>query len=226
MPPAFRNARIIGVATTGQCIEDDIHFRVWVRLNRPLTCYQMKCWLQKEHARVDLAPMHAIGFAYTASPIFDDPTKDPLPNGRVVALDGDPFVLTPGSKVLKPKSYAPRKTVLRVRATAGGVDSKRGGGGGGGIGRLLAAQKLIEKSPGGPKPRHKVILEQCFGLMPYIHARLLDEQEAYEGILEASLSIGKSKSEVDNAFNYALRETEEKPRDDAKNYDENDWEVE
>jgi len=223
LPPAFRNARCIAVATYGQCIEGDIHFRMWFRFDRPLTCHQLKCWLQKENARVDLSPMHAIGFAYTANPIFDNPADDPLPNGRVVALDGDPVVATPRNrKALEPKTYAPRKTTPRPRATTGGVGSS----GGGGIGRLIAAQILIEKSPGGPKPRHKVILEQCFGLMPYILNKSLDEQEAYEGILEASLSIGKGKSEVDNAFNYALREEEKKLHGNTKKYDENDWEAE
>jgi hypothetical protein len=222
LPAPFRDARIIGVATTGQCIEADIHFRAWVRFSRPMTCYEVKRWLQKTNARVDLSPMHPIGFAYTGTAIFDNPADDPLPNGRVVALDGDPVVIAPGSKSLKPKTYAPRKA-LRPRAHASGSGSSSGGGG---IGRLIAAQELIEKSPGGPKPRHKVILEQCFGLMPFISTGLLDEQEAYEGILEASLSIGKGKSEVDNAFNYALRETkEDKPNDYTKKYDENDCEV-
>lgn len=228
LPLAFRRARCIAVATSGYCIKDGLRFRFWFRFDCPLSCAELKRWLQNENAPVDLSPMHPIGFAYTADPLFADPADDPLPSGRLVTLDGDPAVTTPDSKALQPPTYPPRKPVIRSQTRGGSHCSGSGGGnhrpGGGGIGRLVAAQMLIEAAVEGD--RHKVILRECFRLTPYIFAGLLDEEEARAGILKSGLSIGKGKSEINNAFNYALREEEKKRQANTKTYDEDDWEVE
>jgi hypothetical protein len=240
LPLAFRRARCIAVATSGYCIKDGLRFRFWFRFDRPLSCAELKRWLQNENAPVDLSPMHPIGFAYTADPLFADPADDPLPGGRLVILDGDPAVTTPDSEALQPPTYPPRKPVIPRQSRAGKRCSSGGGvvGGAGGdsaggcrskpggIGHLVASQMLIEGAVEGE--RHTVILRECFRLMTYIFAGFLDEEEAREGILESGLSIGKGKNEIDNAFNYALRKEGESHQREQKHklYDENDWEVE
>ena len=194
LPLAFRRARCIAVATSGYCIKDGLRFRFWFRFDRPLFCAELKRWLQKENAPVDLAPMHPIGFAYTADPLFVNPADDPLPGGRLITLDGDPCVTTPDSKAVQPPSYSPRKPVIPRQSRAGkrsssgvvggGAGSSAGGGNSkpGGIGHLVASQMLIEAAVEGE--RHTVILRECFRLMPFIFVGLLDEEEAHAGILE------------------------------------------
>ena len=57
-------------------------------------------------------------------------------------------------------------------------------------------------------------------------AGLLDEQEAYEGILESSLSSAREKAKSITHSTTRCAKMEEKPRDDAKTYDDDDLEVE
>ena len=64
LPPAFRNVRCIAVATSGHCLKDGLRFRAWFRFSRPITCAELKRWLQREHAPVDTKPLHAEGLTY------------------------------------------------------------------------------------------------------------------------------------------------------------------
>lgn len=108
LPPAFHNASCVAAATSGHCLKPGLRFRLWFRFDRPLTCAELKFWLQREGAPVDLGPLHAAGIAYTAAPIFEDPSNDPLPNGRTVVLPGTPTVATPPPNELTPPTPAPR----------------------------------------------------------------------------------------------------------------------
>ncbi|MGD9925448.1 MAG: hypothetical protein AB7V13_28975, partial [Pseudorhodoplanes sp.] len=116
LPPVFHHAACIAQATSGHCIKDGLRFRVFFMLNRPLTCQEIKIWLAHEKAPADLSIYGANAVVYTASPVFENLDHDPLPNGRIVRLDGDEFVTPPSAgwfeALTKPKPREPKETVV------------------------------------------------------------------------------------------------------------------
>ena len=56
LPPAFRDAGCVAVATSGHLLKPGLRFRCWFRFDRALTCAELKRWLQRELAPVDLSP--------------------------------------------------------------------------------------------------------------------------------------------------------------------------
>lgn len=120
LPAAFHDVEMVFVASSGYLRKPGLRFRAWVRLSRPLTPSRFRRWMHatkplgRKKPVVDTAPCSANGVNYTASPIFEDPAMDPLPNGRIVVIPGRPTVEVPPDEffeIQKPargQSKAPR----------------------------------------------------------------------------------------------------------------------
>jgi hypothetical protein len=101
LPAAFHNVEMIFVASSGYLRKPGLRFRCWVRLSRPLTPSQFRLWMKltkpagRKKPVVDTTPCQTVGLNYTASPVFEDASMDPLPNGRIVVLPGNPTANPP-----------------------------------------------------------------------------------------------------------------------------------
>lgn len=100
LPPVFRNAACVAQATSGHCIKSGLRFRMFFLLDHPLTCSEIRTWLAHTKAPVDLSIYGPNAVVYTASPVFEDSSHDPLPGGRIVRLAGDESVTAPSTDEL------------------------------------------------------------------------------------------------------------------------------
>jgi hypothetical protein len=160
-------------------------------LPKPLKCAELKRLLQREHAPVDVSPLHACGLAYTASPLFEDPNDDPLPLGRLVMLDGDSCATTFDAEVSKPSPLPSHRPPPRMSLQ------------GDGCAMLSAACMTIREA--GEGDRHKTIFDQCRDLAKLIAVGYLDEDYALFRITRAGVAIGKGETEIKRIFNDTLR---------------------
>jgi hypothetical protein len=184
LPPAFRRAGCVAVATSGHCIKDGLRFRFWFRLPKPLKCAELKRLLQREHAPVDVSPLHACGLAYTASPIFDNPDDDPLPDGRLVMLDGDSCATTPDAEVLKPPPVPSYRPPPRMQLAPGGDP----------VGLVLNAMQAIEATP--PGARHDRIMREANELAKWAVAGVIDAEQALSSLIHAGTKPIKGAREI------------------------------
>jgi hypothetical protein len=193
LPKAFHGAACVAVATSGYLLKPGLRFRCWFRFDRPLTCAELKRWLQRENAPVDLAPLHAAGVAYTACAVFEDPAHDPLPEGRLVVLDGAEFVAAPSAEELRPVEYfQPR---FAPRSPNGGGSSS------GGMSELLAASIRIRAAERGD--RHDAILRESLRLGGLYARGGLDEDLALRSLLDDAAAVGKDALEVIRIFDWS-----------------------
>jgi hypothetical protein len=95
LPSALRNAACIAQATSGHCIKGGLRFRIFFPMDRSLTSAEIKAWMANVKAPVDLSIYGPQAVVYTAAPVFEDASHDPLPGGRIVRLDGAEFVTPP-----------------------------------------------------------------------------------------------------------------------------------
>ncbi len=73
---------------------------MFVMSDLPLTSEEMKTWLGYTKAPVDLSIYGANAVIYTAACVFEDPSHDPLPGGRIVKLAGKESVTAPSADEL------------------------------------------------------------------------------------------------------------------------------
>lgn len=106
LPKPFHSAACVAVATSGYRLKPGLRFRMWFRFARALTCAELKRWMELEKAPIDFGVLHAAGIAYTAAPVFENPAHDPLPDGRMVMLEGDETVIAPSAEDLRPPPRA------------------------------------------------------------------------------------------------------------------------
>jgi P4 family phage/plasmid primase-like protien len=117
LPPAFHNVACVAMATSGHLLKDGLRFRMFFLADRPLTCAQIKSWMQHEKAPVDLSIYNPQAVVYTATAIFETPNDDPLPRGRIVQLGGAEHVSTPDADyfaALNKKPSPPRDKKEKV----------------------------------------------------------------------------------------------------------------
>jgi hypothetical protein len=194
LPAAFHNVACVASATSGYMLKPGLRFRIWVRLSRPLTGAQMKLWLQRSGAPLDTAPLTACGVAYCAAPLFEVESRNPLPNGRLVVLDGDGCVTAPSDAELQPTVYARRSVVtMRGRSASSGGDA---------LPSLHGAMIRIRRADVGD--RHSVILKEALFLAGLVVAGCVPEDDARWGLTEAGAAIGKQESEIVRMFEWAL----------------------
>lgn len=193
LPTAFHGAACVAAATSGYLLKSGLRFRCWFRFDRALTCAELKRWLRREVAPVDLSPLHAAGVAYTAAPVFENPADDPLPDGRLIVLDGDACVTAPSLEELRPKEYA----------RPGFAPRHHGGGGSnvGGMSALIASSIRIRNAERGG--RHKTILRESLRLAGLIARGGLDEELALRSLLDDAVAVGKEASEVIRIFEWS-----------------------
>jgi hypothetical protein len=193
LPTAFHGAGCVAVATSGYLLKSGLRFRCWFRFERALTCAELKRWLHREAAPVDLSPLHAAGVAYTAAPVFENPADDPLPGGRLVVLDGDACVTPPRVEEIRPMenlrpSFAPR------HHSGDGAHV-------GGMSALIASSIRIRNAERGD--RHKTILRESLRLAGLIAPGGLDEGLALRSLLDDAVAIGKEAAEVIRIFEWS-----------------------
>jgi hypothetical protein len=193
LPAAFHGAACVAVATSGHLLKPGLRFRCWFRFDRALTCAELKRWLQRELAPVDLSPLHAAGVAYTAAPVFENPAHDPLPGGRLVVLDGDTCVTAPSVEELRPMEY--------VRPSCAPRHHRGSGSSVGGMSALIASSIRIRNAERGG--RHKTILRESLRLAGLIARGGLDEELALRSLLDDAVAIGKEASEVIRIFEWS-----------------------
>lgn len=113
---SFGQATCAAVMTTGQARKPGVRVRIFFRLSRPLIIAQFRAWLVElagpwvakngQHLRVrsrlplDPYPVEPQGLNYVATAIFENPADDPFPEGRLVRLPGEPFVIPPDDAYL------------------------------------------------------------------------------------------------------------------------------
>jgi len=112
LPEPFHHAFCVAAATSSYLLKPGLRFRLWFRFDRPLTCGEMWRWMRPVNLPIDLSTFHANGISYTAAPVFENPAQDPLPDGRIVVIPGEPTVTAPSAESLKPPEYAPRGPVV------------------------------------------------------------------------------------------------------------------
>jgi hypothetical protein len=95
LPDELRGASYVAVASSSYLIKPGLRFHFWVRTDKPLTCKQLKRWLEWLKAPIDVSPLNGAGITYTACPGFEDQAADPLPGGRVAVLKGRACVTVP-----------------------------------------------------------------------------------------------------------------------------------
>ena len=200
LPPPFRGALCIAIATSGYLIKPCVRFRLVFWLDRPLTPEELKRWLQREKAPVDFKPMHAAGVNYTAAPDFELPENNPLPGGRLVVLPGEPYVVTPDAEALKPPPPRPRPPAPAIAL-------------GSSVAALVACEILIERAEQGD--RHNVIMQHCFHMSDYIDAGMVTEDEGLETIVGAGERVGKSRAEIERIFDW-VRDKKHKEREEEQ----------
>ena len=188
LPKAFDGVACVAVATSGYLLKPDLRFRCWFRFDRALTCAELKRWMQREKAPIDLAPLHAAGVAYTAAPVFEDPGADPLPDGRLVVLDGGACVSAPSMEELRAEEYS--RPSLAPRYSSGG-----------GMSALLASSIRIRNA--GIGDRHKAILHESLRLASLSATGRLDEDLALRSLLDDAAAVGKADSEVTRIFEWS-----------------------
>jgi hypothetical protein len=142
LPEPFRGARCIVQPSSGHAIKQGVRAHLWYWLDRPLTCAQLKAWLQREHAPVDMSVYSPCQPHYTARPIFRNGTTDPLP-ARLAWLDGESCVAVPDLRDLSP---ATRSTDTTSASVDGGAPLDH---------RLVGLMRKLMHTPHGS--RHRMI---------------------------------------------------------------------
>jgi hypothetical protein len=205
--PEFHNARCIGTVTASYGLNKGVRIRLWFRLDRALTCADKRRWL-KPLQKIDFVDFVDLGLysanqpVYTAAPVFEDPSDDPLFElPRLVVLDGEELVRTPHAERLKTPPRPPYQAPLRGTLQ-----------GDGGIMLSMACMTIraMNAPPrdGDPPrpPRHEVIFEQCrLNVAPLVAAGCVDESYALLRITRAAADIGKTdENEIKRIFNDTL----------------------
>ncbi|MBG0796655.1 hypothetical protein IYX23_02950 [Methylocystis sp. L43] len=132
LPAEFSDVEMVFVASSGYLRKPGLRFRAWVRLSRALTPSQFRRWMHatkpagRKKPHVDTTPCSANGCNYTASPVFEELSMDPLPNGRIVVLPGNkPTVDAPDDSFFEPAKKPARQTRLATQPKAHTAGTKK-----------------------------------------------------------------------------------------------------
>jgi len=188
LPPSFRNAKCIAVATSSYLIKSGLRFRLWFFLDKPMTCAAMKQWLRYLKAPIDPMPLHPAGLNYTAAPIFEDPSHDPLPAGRIVVLDGSEHVAAPDLR---------DTPELRRRVFDQSTRRLKGG-----TSALLQAVVTIRAAEAGE--RHNTIIRAAHRLADAVEQGSVSEDDAETCLRDVGARIGMPDAETTAMSRHAL----------------------
>jgi hypothetical protein len=203
LPPEFRNARCIVVATGSYGFKRGAHIRLWFVLDRALTCGEKRRWL-KPLAKIDFTKFVDLGLysanqlVYTAAPVFDDPDDDPLFDmPRLIVIDGEEFVRTPCAERLKPIVHAHAYHAPISHAAASGDDN----------GLIRSAMAVILAAE--PGERHGKIMRQAFNLAGAAVIGGVDPDRALRALIRAGTRVIPGErvitpDEVIREWNHAL----------------------
>lgn len=194
LPAPFRRAACIAVATSGYLLKDGLRFRLWFYLDKPMTCAAMKQWLRYMKARIDFSPLQPAGLNYTAAPIFDDPSHDPLPNGRIVVLDGTESVATPD--MLDKPEMRQRVSSRSARRLKGGTSA------------LIRAIVTIRGAEKGD--RHNTIIRAAHRLADEVEQGSVSEEDADACLRDAGARLGMPNDETTAMSRHALARKRER----------------
>ncbi|WP_363348288.1 hypothetical protein [Methylocystis echinoides] len=221
LPEAFHGVACIGAATGSHLLKPGLRYRLFFMLDRALTGTEKRNWLKDwSKVKIDVSIFSCNQVIYTGAPIFEDISADPLPNGRLVWLDGARFVKPPSADVLKTterRSFAQRP----LQYAKAGDHSL-----------LSLAIGEIEQAQVGD--RHSAILRACGIVALSILSGELDEGTARQEIVEAAIAAGKDERETEECFDWVLEREHEKYRltpdelraQEGRVYDEDEFEEE
>ena len=180
MPPPFRSVKCIAVATSGYLIKSGLRFRMWFYLDKAMTCAAMKQWLRYLRAQIDFLPMQPAGLNYTAAPIFEDASHDPLPDGRIIVLDGSETVATPD-----------QQDTPEMRRRVSSKSTRRLRGGTSALIRTIVTIRGAE-----PGERHTTFIRAAHRLQDAVEQGTVTEEDAETCLREAGARIGMPDDET------------------------------
>lgn len=100
LPAAFHHATILVQATGSHGIKPGLCLRLWGWLSRGVPGAELKAWLKR--APVDPSVFNACQLIYTATPLFADGVRDPLPERLAVRFGANETVAVPDAALLQP----------------------------------------------------------------------------------------------------------------------------
>lgn len=191
LPPAFRGAGFVAMATGSHGVKPGAHLRLWCVLARAIDGAAASRWIaaiRKTLPAIDPASARPAQIVYTAAPVFesaDDPIKT-----RIELLPGGP-VPVPEPAELTPPAPPPRPLPRiddRHRRYAAAACRR-------------AAEKIALAPEGS---RHAVIILEARSLFRLAGRGMLAETEIYDLITGAAHLAGKANgAEIKNALHWA-----------------------
>ncbi|MBX6745706.1 MAG: hypothetical protein IRY87_27065, partial [Acetobacteraceae bacterium] len=193
LPAEFRAARVVVTATASHGIKPGIHLRLWYWLSRPAGGAEVTQWLRG--APVDASIFNAAQVIYTAAPLIEAGTADPLPC-RLTILPGAVEVV----RVPSPLALAPAPRVLPAlpaRRITGDDGRDRYA-----AAALARAAANVASAP--VKSRHPTAKREAWSLARFVRAGLLTEAQVKEAIGAALEAAGKDRSEGEKVAAWAV----------------------
>lgn len=192
LPPAFRGAGFVAMATGSHGVKPGAHLRLWCVLARAIDGADASRWIaaiRKTLAALDPASARPAQIIYAAAPVFesaDDPIKT-----RIELLRGGP-VPVPEPAELAPPAPPPPRPLPRID------DRHR---------RYAAAacRRAAEKIALAPEgSRHAEIVAEARSLFRLARRGVLAETEIHDLITGAAHLAGKADAaEIKNALHWA-----------------------
>jgi hypothetical protein len=193
LPAEFRAARAVVTATASHGIKPGANLRLWYWLSRPASGAEVAQWLRG--APVDASIFNAAQVIYTAAPLAEAGTADPLPC-RLLTLPGAAEVV----RVPPPLALAPPPRVLLAmpprRITR---DDGRDRYAAAALARACANVATAPVSN-----RHPTAKREAWSLARFVRAGLLTEAEVKDAIGAALEAAGKERSEGEKVAAWAM----------------------
>ena len=182
LPPAFRGAGFVAMATGSHGVKPGARLRLWCLLARAIDGADASRWIaaiRKTLPAIDPASARPAQIVYTAAPVFesaDDPIKT-----RIELLPGGP-VPVPEPAELAPPAPPPPRPLPKPGADLGNYARAA----------LINAATRIMGAPEGA--RHRTILSEARGIFRLVEAGAIAEGRARVVIEHAAANSGKSDS--------------------------------
>jgi hypothetical protein len=195
LPLAFQRAGGIVQASASHALKRDIRLRLWFWLSRPAHGGELARWLAPAlDGLIDAASFRAVQPIYTAAPIFQDRTADPLPY-RLHVLAGEDAVAVPSVEALAPPPPRPPHRPLGApprppKAGERYVDAA-----------LADAASTIARAMNGT--RHQTLMREGASLLRFVPERL-SVRDFADVLTRAALSAGLEQDEIEEGIGWLL----------------------